>query len=287
MLPPNTALTIFDSLLAGLEDYSTDQRGDVGSWIRMACVKGIADYSTAIISNASSISRSDEYLPLAKFHEGIAGILKQGVERLDNVRQQAGEQLLRLLSYSSDRDTSQADRWRIHGDHLMHELFLRYVSNFIILRSTLGLTNNLFRDDDEVGWNESSWLFPRVVKLLAISEYRHAVLSGLVLSVSSKTDSTVCFHPLHTRRRRSILKARLLHQQRPVSASLVAYAQELAVNDEAVEYDLCRLAADLLVQAKRNLASNSIVIPVLQTFNILLDADVFEELEEDPNGLKR
>ena len=106
----------------------------------MACVKGIADYSTAIISNASSISHSDEYLPLAKFHEGIAGILKQGVERLDNVRQQAGEQLLRLLSYSSDRDTSQADRWRIHGDHLMHELFLRYVSNFIILRSTLGLT---------------------------------------------------------------------------------------------------------------------------------------------------
>lgn len=59
------------------------------------------------------------------------------------------------------------------------------------------------------------------------------------------------------------------------------------MNNEAVEYDLCRLAADLLVQAKRNLASNGIVIPILQTFNILLDADVFEELEEDPNGLKR
>ncbi len=123
VLTPEASIAIFDSFLLGLEDYSTDERGDVGSWIRIASVKGIADYSTAIISNAPSISCSEEYLPLEKFHEGVAGILKQGVERLDNVRQQAGEQLLRLLSLSSVH--SSARSWRIHGEDLMRELFLR------------------------------------------------------------------------------------------------------------------------------------------------------------------
>ncbi|KAI0086506.1 ARM repeat-containing protein [Irpex rosettiformis] len=239
VFPPEIAIAVFSSFLSGLEDYSTDERGDVGSWIRIACVKGIADYSTAIISNASTISQGEEYLPLVKFHEGIAGILKQGVERLDNVRQQAGEQLLRLLPLSSH-----ATAWQIHGEGLMRELFSS--------------------DKEEISWSDSAWLFPRAVKLLTIKEYRHAVLSGLVLSVSSKTDST----------------------QRPVCASLIAYAHGLSVRDEAVEYDLNRLATDLLAQAKRNLALNSIVIPVLQTFNVLLDADAFELLEEDTDGLK-
>ena len=72
-----------------------------------------------------------------------------------------------------------------------------------------------------------------------------------------------------------------------MSASLVAYAQGLPVNDGSASYDLYRLAADLLDLAKRNLTSNSTVIPVLQTFNVLLDADALEQLEEDTDGLKR
>jgi tubulin-specific chaperone D len=59
------------------------------------------------------------------------------------------------------------------------------------------------------------------------------------------------------------------------------------VRDEAGGYDLCSLAADLLAQARRNLASNSVVIPVLQTFNVLLDADAFEALPDHAEGLKR
>ncbi|KAI0699071.1 TBCD protein [Cytidiella melzeri] len=249
VLPPETVVAMFDSLLSGLEDYSTDERGDVGSWIRIACVCGIADFSVTLISKAMSPSSSiAEYLPVVKFHEGVAGILKQGVERLDNVRQQAGEQISRLLVLPTG--SPPANLWKIHGDDLMRELFLS--------------------DSDKIGWNEGAWLFPRVVKLLAIEEYRPAVLAGLVLSVGSKTDST----------------------QRPVSASLVAYAQSLPAgsghdsNGTAGSYDLCKLAADLLAQAKRNLSSNSVVIPVLQTFNVLLDADVFEALGEDPDGMK-
>ena len=53
------------------------------------------------------------------------------------------------------------------------------------------------------------------------------------------------------------------------------------------EYSLRGLAADLLTQVRGNLAANNIVIPVLQTFSVLLEADAFEPLFGDDEGLKR
>ena len=47
------------------------------------------------------------------------------------------------------------------------------------------------RDEEVTDWNEGQWLFPRAVRILEISAYRKPVLRGLVLSVGSKTDSTV------------------------------------------------------------------------------------------------
>lgn len=114
---------LFDALLAGLEDYTTDERGDVGSWIRIACVKGLAATIELLIAHAHSIPSFDQYLPPEKYHAAIAGILKQGVERLDNVRQQAGEQLLRLLAVPAP-DVPQAKRWAIRGEKRMRELLM-------------------------------------------------------------------------------------------------------------------------------------------------------------------
>ena len=117
---------MLDALLAGLEDYSSDERGDVGSWVRIACVKGLASIAESLIQNAAAIANFPEYLPASKYHELIAGILKQGVERLDNVRQQAGEQMTRLLRLELP-PVAGREAWRIHGDQLMKELLLRSV----------------------------------------------------------------------------------------------------------------------------------------------------------------
>lgn len=53
------------------------------------------------------------------------------------------------------------------------------------------------------------------------------------------------------------------------------------------EYDLRGLARDLIAQASSNLSANNIVVPVLQTVNVLLEADALERLSEDPEGLAR
>ncbi|OBZ71620.1 Tubulin-specific chaperone D [Grifola frondosa] len=222
-LSPTDVCQMIDALQDGLRDYTTDERGDVGSWIRVTCVKGLTLFIETLFAHAHMLPNFAGYFPPEKFHSAIGGILKQGIERLDNVRQQAGESFLRLLLLSLP-SVPDAEQWRICGDAKMKGLFLS--------------------GNETIGWNEGAWLFPKAVHLLDIKEYREAVLSGLILSASTKTDST----------------------QRPVTSSLVAY--------------------DLLAQASRNVASNNVVIPVLQTFNILLEADAFERLPQDPAGLQ-
>ena len=115
---------MFDAMLIGLEDYTTDQRGDVGSWIRMSCVTGLATFSKTLFSNAARIINFREYLPPAKYHDAVGGILKQGVERLDSVREQAGHDFLQLLHLPLPYTVSSED-WKIQGDVLMRDIFLK------------------------------------------------------------------------------------------------------------------------------------------------------------------
>ncbi|KAI0354961.1 TBCD protein [Trametes cingulata] len=233
-----------DALLDGLTDYSSDERGDVGSWVRIACVKGLASFIETLFARASAVHDFPSYLPSEDFHNAVGGILKQGVERLDNVRQQAGESFIRVLLLPPPV-VEEPQRWRIRGEAKMKELFLS--------------------DNESVGWNDSSWLFPRVVQLLDIERYREQLLGGIILSTSTKTDST----------------------QRPVASALVTYALQLPIASDAPDkYDQRGLARDLLAQAQKNPGSNNVVIPILQTYNVLLEADAFENLPQDAQGLQ-
>ncbi|KAI0632121.1 TBCD protein [Trametes polyzona] len=243
-LSPEAVREMTDALLDGLTDYTSDERGDVGSWVRMACVKGLAAFIQTLFARAASLPAFSSYLPPDQYHNAIGGILKQGVERLDNVRQQAGDSFVTLLLLPLP-PVEHPERWRIHGQAKMKELFLS--------------------ENESVGWNVGNWLFPRAVQLLDYERYREQLLTGIILSTSTKTDST----------------------QRPVATALVNYALQLPiVTDEPDHYDQRSLARDLVDQAQKHVTSNNVVIPVLQTVNVLLEADAFEELPRDPDGLQ-
>lgn len=189
-----------------------------------------------------------DYIPADLYQKAIAGILKQGVGRLDNVRQQAGESIHCLLKcpLPSMGDTNP---WRFHGEELFIELFLSEVA-----------------EDDGVcshGWQDSAWIFPKAMRFLEVPEYRTTVLSGLLISIGSKTDST----------------------QRHVRKSLVTYANKLPADaSDGGHYNLQALVDYLIAEAKANLSSNSKVIPVLQALNALLEADVLERLCDSEAG---
>jgi len=117
-----------DAFLAGLTDYTTDERGDVGSWIRISCVLGLSTFTQILFTHSKSLPNFIEYLPPEKYHAAVGGILKQGVERLDNVRQQTGAEFAKLLR-SPLPEVEGRDRWKIFGSEILNELFQRQVHN--------------------------------------------------------------------------------------------------------------------------------------------------------------
>jgi hypothetical protein len=126
-MSPEVVSSIHSALLRGLEDYSVDERGDVGSWIRIACIQGLTRFSELLISNAASIPDFNLYFPPSKYRQTITGILKQGVERLDNVRQEAGECFMRLLNRAVP-DGHNGQDWCMPGLPLLKDLFQTCVS---------------------------------------------------------------------------------------------------------------------------------------------------------------
>lgn len=119
---------MIDAMLDGLTDYTSDERGDVGSWVRIACIKGLTAFAKILFPAAPSLDSLAHYLPSVKYHDAIGGILKQGVERLDNVRQLAGECFMRLLVLPLPA-IHDVEQWSIHGHELMKSLFLRLVQD--------------------------------------------------------------------------------------------------------------------------------------------------------------
>ena len=113
---------IVNALRSGLNDYTIDERGDVGSWVRIASIRGLTSISELMLTNASSIPDFERYFPPENYHAIISGILKQGVERLDNVRQEAGSCFIRLLRLPLPSVADQ-ERWSLSGLELLKELF--------------------------------------------------------------------------------------------------------------------------------------------------------------------
>lgn len=207
-LSPPLVQNVFETLLLGLNDYTIDERGDVGSWIRIVCVQGLTSCIEDLFSVAKSIENFEEYLPLSKYHQAVAGILKQSVERLDNVRQEAGSCFLRLLKLTPVRSTEVT--WSLPGRRLLEELFLEGEQGGVHQSHFSWLPPHVLKTE-LLDWADGPWLFPRAVRLLDIPEYRPSVLKGLVHSLSCKTDSTV---------RRSFLFTRVFrHHNLPATAS--------------------------------------------------------------------
>ncbi|KAI5122803.1 hypothetical protein M0805_000146 [Coniferiporia weirii] len=246
-IPSDKMKAIFDAFFIGIDDYTINERGDVGSWVRLACVKGFCSMFEALIGQASNVrpfssKASPEgatyfalCLPVDTYHRAVGSILKQGVERLDNVRQCVGELFMTLLELLPPA-IEHGEEWTVRDKPM-----------FI----------NLLKSPDSPGWNDGFWLYPRAIHFLDVQAYRMPILRGLVLSIGSKTSSTC----------------------QPASSAICAYARTLTLDNKTNDmtqthtYSLHTLIEELLSIMRDNPTSNNTIVPVLQTFNILLQGD--------------
>ncbi|KAL4562818.1 hypothetical protein LXL04_026849 [Taraxacum kok-saghyz] len=156
---------VMQSLLNALEDYSVDNRGDVGSWVRTAAMNGLEKCTYILCKRDEDKSVGTESSAL--FDGDVAtklfgGIVKQALEKMDRLREVAAKVLQRIL----------------YND-------VAFVPN-IPYREKL---EKLVPKDGDLKWGVPSCSFPRFVKLLQFGCYSKYVASGLVISMGGLEDS--------------------------------------------------------------------------------------------------
>jgi tubulin-specific chaperone D len=151
---PSLFSLLLDCFLIGMEDYSVDSRGDVGSWIRDASMIGLEALFN--IAKCRSIHLTEnQRLSMVGY------ILLSCSEKIDKVRETGGRIITKLLK---DQDV------------------------FIPNRNLLEI---VFDQRTEFNWLVPKTVYPLIVKLLHCSDYRDQVMKGIAISIGGLTESLV------------------------------------------------------------------------------------------------
>ncbi|KAK7269692.1 hypothetical protein RIF29_22426 [Crotalaria pallida] len=247
---------VMTSLFKALDDYSVDNRGDVGSWVREAALDGLEkctymicklDKSTCLSGrsdgneNESAVQPLTDNMPknnqaLSLFNENLAtglvgGICKQAVEKMDKLREAAANVLYRILYNQM--------------------IYIPYIP----FREKL---EEIIPKEANVKWAVPSFSYPRFVQLLQFGCYSKEVLSGLVISIGGLQDSL---------KRVSLL-------------ALLEYLEGVESEDPNTKVSREHmLSVDILWFLQQYKKCDRVIIPALKTIEILFSKKIFLNME--------
>nr|XP_046270183.1 tubulin-specific chaperone D [Scatophagus argus] len=153
---------VYGVLLDNMNDYTTDSRGDVGSWVRQAAMTGLMEVTMLVASSAPEILSPE----LVKCM--MCCLAHQAAEKIDRCRAHAGNIFLRLL-----HSTEPVVPHIPHREELL---------NIFPFETTTSLN-----------WNAPSQAFKYITQLLGLPQYQYHTLLGLTVCVGGITESTVHF----------------------------------------------------------------------------------------------
>ncbi|XP_071813950.1 tubulin-specific chaperone D-like [Apostichopus japonicus] len=159
-ISPSQLKEIFTALFEGMKDYTMDSRGDVGAWVREACMVSFTEIMQLVLQCDQSLLDQGSYIFL------IQNLVQQAAEKIDRTRGVAGGILLKLLHQESP-----VVPYIPHREELMK----------IFPKSDIELLN----------WSAPSDCFPKITQLLTLPQYQYHVLLGLTVSVGGLTESLV------------------------------------------------------------------------------------------------
>ncbi|XP_078140613.1 tubulin-specific chaperone D [Centroberyx gerrardi] len=162
VLCSENAAEVYGALLDSMNDYTTDSRGDVGSWVREAAMTSLVDVTMVVVSSAPELLSPDLVKCMMRC------LAQQAAEKIDRYRAHAGNVFLRLL-----HSTEPAVPHIPHRQELL----------------------SIFPDETttSLNWNAPSQAFPYITQLLRLPQYQYHTLLGLTVSVGGITESTVHF----------------------------------------------------------------------------------------------
>lgn len=196
---------VFGALLAAMEDYNTDRRGDVGSWSRMKAMDGLVALTYIAIQASTTFPHASGRPGGSSSKEVFVPSFKQ---RLDYLQTDVS---------TTDQDSSSHKYERVV---LFDEKLCRSVLGAMlkqlgekmdIVRSKAGeclemllisdsprlpfvpyrriLVQALSLHDQGKNWSDPVLTFPMIMKAVNIDDFTEPILSGLVISVGGLTES--------------------------------------------------------------------------------------------------
>lgn len=192
---------VIEALLCGLHDTTTDQRGDVGSWVRSASAQALA----ALVHSNETI----EPTMVERVCVAMSGMV---MERIDTIRVDACHAMQLMTAHSAMPD--------------------RAVWHAVLTEPSQ--------------CREAEYAFSTLLPLLALDAYRASLLRTLTRTISTRSD-------------------------RALSEAGRALVQWTLQASDASVGDVFHL---LHKQAAMHARDNRIVVPTLQTIQVLLENDV-------------
>ncbi|KAG6437798.1 hypothetical protein SASPL_102728 [Salvia splendens] len=239
---------VMGSLFIALEDYSTDNRGDIGSWVREAAMDGL-ERCTYILCNRDSLNKEkssslqlekgdnsgddhfSSYFEASLAKNLVGGIVKQAVEKMDKLRELAARILQRLLHNKT-----------IFVPHIPHREILEHI----------------VPNEAELLWGVQTFSYPRFVQLLKVSCYSKYVVSGLVISIGGLQES--------------LRKASL--------SALLDYLQD-KITEGHNKYKEPSLSLDILWILQKYRRCDRVIVPTLKTIEILFSRKLLLNMEDE------
>ncbi|KAK2968570.1 hypothetical protein RJ640_006761 [Escallonia rubra] len=245
---------VIQSLFRALDDYSVDNRGDVGSWVREAAMDGL-EKCTYILCKRDSLGISNKSPGVGSVSEQIkkemedkqmqllfdanlatniiGGIAKQAVEKMDKMREKAANVIQRILYNKT--------------------IFVPYIPHRNYLEE-------IIPNEADIKWGVPAFSYHRFVKLLQFSCYSKYVLSGIVISIGGLQES--------------LRKAALV--------SLLEYLQanEKKAQNERISREVS-LCTDILWVLQKYKRCDRVIIPTLKTIEILFNKKIFLNMEAE------
>ncbi|KAF9171818.1 hypothetical protein BGX21_001107 [Mortierella sp. AD011] len=243
---------ILQVYFSGLQDYSIDHRGDVGSWIREASMMGLEvmvplvarlDYEAIESSGQQHI----RYLSDQDHTDVIARLLQQSVEKIDRIREKAASVMVTILyARASGESPSSTEPMEDVSDYVSRAPYRKQLTEVI-------------QNNNDLNWLQAAEVYPRVIRLLNLPEYRPVLLLGFIVSAGGLTESLV----------------------RHASACLTEFVSDLPITSSDIEVDdpsspptltLVGFGNEIMNIIEKYEGQDRVIIPLLEVLDMLLES---------------
>jgi len=172
---------ILSMYFTGLQDYSVDHRGDIGSWIREASMQGLEvmiplvarlDYEAL----KAGQQQYERYLSEQEHAQVLSELLQQSVEKIDRIRACAAAVMVTILYARADPTV------KVEEDK---------TPEYVLNPPNVNLVRKVIPQSDEMNWLQASEVYPRLVELLHLPEYRTDLILGFIVSAGGLTETLV------------------------------------------------------------------------------------------------